>query len=225
MSYFKNFPIAKIGLLAIPLLILVVLMGVTFPKVETNYSSFIIAFEFVTLDEEVIELLNHVPQEELENVNYGNYIDFFYMLVYSSFLFLLWRKAFSTQGNQTLRFGYLLIALILIGDFAENLQLIEILNAFQAGSSQFTKQLNLLSIFTWLKWECLAIIFVGFGTYFLSGNVMHKVLAGLLIIPFILSLQAFGGSPLMISWFTTSIVGAFVILIIYCFVKKDVSHT
>ncbi len=218
--YFQNFPHAESGFFAIPLLVCIVIMGQYFPE-ETvpGYGSFIVAFEFVESASQVNLLLGILSPEGLKGMDIGNYIDYVFMLVYSAFLFSFWKRSFQFRGGPTLRFGYLLIGLALIGDALENVQLLALTTAYER-SATFQPFLDRLQIFTWVKWEALAILFAGISTVMLSRGVFSKIIGALLLVPFLLSLGAFGGTAVQVGWFTQSIFVAFLLLVIYCFTYK-----
>lgn len=215
-SYTQKFPLAKIGLFAIPLIACTVTMGMFFPSLKVEgYGSFIIALEFVENPEQINQLLTLLSVDAIKAIDTGHYIDFVFMLVYCGMLFFFWKENFTVRGAQTLRFGYLLVACAFLGDLMENIQLLNITSLF-GGSSDYQPYLERLQIFTWVKWEAIAIVFAGISTVLFTRGIYSKVFGGLFMVPFLLSLSAFNGEPQQVAWFTTSIFLAFTLLTVYC---------
>ncbi len=95
-EYFQTHPFSKIGLMAVPMLALMIVMEFYFPKVNPEgFQSFIVAFEFVKTPDQIHQFLNNLDANDLRNINIGNYIDFGFMIADSLFLF------FSSKRRQT----------------------------------------------------------------------------------------------------------------------------
>lgn len=221
---------SKIGLLAIPLLIGIVAMNVFFPKESPDdYSSFIIAFEFVKTPAETLqlfELLNPTPesinslsiQEKIVGLNIGNYLDFLFMACYSLFLFLFFKKAAPHYNLKWLKFGMPLAILALLTDVGENICLINIANAYPS-ELEMQPFLNILPFFVWTKWLALAVALALASIAFLMGKkLITKLLAFVLIIPILLGIMSLiTQSSLMIDGFTASIFIGIGIMVASCF--------
>ncbi len=108
-TFFQQRSYAKAGLLAIPLIICMLVMGQHFPKGEVlGYKSKIIAFEFVKSEAEVRGVLDALSVEELAGMDRGNYIDFAFMLCYGAFVSFFFLLAYRQLGAKWLQVGILL---------------------------------------------------------------------------------------------------------------------
>ena len=135
--YFKNHPFAKSGLLAIPLLIFIVLMGDYFPKkTPEGFQSFIVAFEFAQSIQDLNVLFSGLSAEEIQKIDIGNYFDFGFMLTYSIFLISLFRKASKEFKRKWLITGILFSVIALFSDFFENLILLEITKVYSTNLNE-----------------------------------------------------------------------------------------
>ncbi|HKL33103.1 MAG TPA: hypothetical protein VJ919_11240, partial [Tangfeifania sp.] len=86
-NYFKLHPYARIGLLAIPVVLLTILMENYFPEFKSEgYSNFIVAFEFADSLKDLNLLLGSLAPVDIERIDTGNYIDFGFMVAYCFFL-------------------------------------------------------------------------------------------------------------------------------------------
>ena len=227
---FKS-PFAKIGFFAIPLVICMVAMNVFFPKESPeNYSSFIVAFEFVKTPENVTTLFSLLEptedaieeslsiDEKIAGLNIGNYIDFFFMVIYSFFLFLFFKKAAPHYDLKWLKLGMPLAVLALLSDMGENIFLIKIANAYPS-IVEMSNNLSVLPFFVWTKWIALAFACaLGSIAFLLGKKLITKLLAFVLIIPIILGTMALlTQADLMIDGFAMSIFISIGILVLSCF--------
>lgn len=220
-TFFKQRPFALAGLLAIPLLICMIIMGNYFPRGQAlGFSTFIIAFEFVSTTEEVRQLLAPLSPEQMARVDVGNYLDFAFMLFYSAFLFLFFREARTVFRLKWLVVGQVLAVIIFFGDLFENIQLLNITKAFQANpeSLEIVPFLFKLQLFTWVKWLCLALSLLFASLGLLRGGGVAKTVAVVCVFPFLLSIFALvNGTAPWVNRFAMSIFGALPALIIATF--------
>lgn len=229
LNIFKS-PFSKLGFFAIPLILCIVAMGIFFPKEHPEeYSSFIIAFEFAKTSEEVTNLFSLLTPaadaseslsvaEKIAGLNIGNYVDFFFMVCYTAFVFLFFRKAADHYSLKWLKLGMPLAIIALICDIGENIHLIKIASAFPE-EAIMSNYLNALPFFVWTKWLALAVA-CGLGSIaFLMGKkLITKLLAFVLIIPILLGIMALmTQASLMIDGFCTSIFIGLGILVLSCF--------
>lgn len=231
-TVFKS-PFAKLGLFAVPLIIGIVAMNVFFPKESPDdYSSFIIAFEFAKTPEQITALFDLLTPaedatsslsvaEKITGLNIGNYIDFFFMLTYSSFLFLFFKKAALHYNLKWLKLAMPLAILAFISDIGENVFLLKIANAYPE-TTKITEALSVLPFFVWTKWLALALICaLGSIAFLLGKRLITKLLAFVLIIPIILGVMALvTQAALMIDGFAVSIFIGIGILVLSCFWLK-----
>jgi len=223
-TFFQQRPFAKAGLFAIPLIICIVVMGQHFPKGEVaGYQSKIIAFEFVKNETEVRAVLDSLKAEELAGMDRGNYIDFAFMFCYGtfvSFFFLLAYRQFCTKWLQV---GILLGLIVFLGDLLENIQLLNITNAYAQGPEQMeiAPFIGQLQFFTWLKWMGLGVALALAAYVFNQLGGVWKWIGWFLAIPLILSIIALSNqTPNWIERFTLSIFLGLGGLILCCFFIK-----
>jgi hypothetical protein len=222
-KYFKTHPYAKIGLLVIPLVVFTVLMGFYFPEFKPEgYPNFIVAFEFAKSLKELNLLLSPLSPVEIEKVDIGNYIDFGYMVIYSLFLLLFFRKAWKIYGNRFLFAGIPLSILILAGDFYENILLLEITNTYSKNGIVTSLQplLDQLHLATWIKWGGLTVAFFMLFFVFIRGKFLSKIAAVFCLLPIIEAILLWITPLFSISDFTLSVFAVFTVLIVYSFVFK-----
>ncbi len=224
-DFFTNHPFAKIGLLCIPMLISILIMESLFPKVIPNgYQSFIVAFEFVKTPDELHLLFNGFTDNIYSNLDKGNFVDFGFMLSYSLFLFLLFRKAAYLFNQKWLLAGSVISILVLLADFSENISLLKLTEIYtpQISDAELIPILNRLHIFTWIKWGGLAILFALFSGKLLGKKTLLNIEAVAMILPILFSFWALTGSPEGITKFTLSVTLAFAMLIFYSFHFKQI---
>ena len=205
-------------------------MRVFFPQESPkDFSSFIIAFEFVQTPDEVtnlFKLLDPDPAktdtlsaaEKITGLNIGNYVDFAFMLVYSLFLFFYFKKAADYFGLKWLRLALPLAALAFICDFAENICLLNITDAY-VHQTEMGGSIAMLPYFVWTKWLSLAVLLALGSIAFLHGRkLITKLLAFVLILPVLLGIMALiSQAGTMIDGFTVSIFIGLLILLLSCF--------
>ena len=222
-NYFKSHPYAKAGLLAIPLVILTVLMENYFPEFRPEgYPNFIVAFEFANSLKDLSVLFSSLSPKEIKNIDTGNYIDFGYMVVYSLFLFLFFRKAYKINGSRFLLAGIPLSILILAADFYENILLLKITDTYSKNGIVAGLQLILdqLQIVTWVKWGGLAVAFFLLFFVLIRENTLSKIVAVFCLLPLIQGILFWVSPMFTITSFTLSVFGAFAVLFVYSFAFK-----
>ena len=222
-NYFQSHPFAKIGIFAIPMLFFMILMEFFFPKFQHHeYQSFIIAFEFSKNPADLHLLFNGFTPETFRNIDIGNYIDFGFMITYSLFLILFFRKAAKTFEKKWLLFGIPLSVVVLIADFIENIILLKITGIYSpdAADSALMPLLGKLHMVTWIKWGGLALIFALFSIRSMGKKILKHIEGVVFIIPVLFMFWALSNDPIGISRFTLSIALAFFLILFYCFWYK-----
>jgi len=217
--HLKSRPLFKatlVSLLIIPFLIL--LNGYSPPpeKAPDGYSSVIIAFEMVSNEEELSEVLTPLSSDEVQGLDMLNYVDFGFMLAYGFFIWFfisLLSKELNLDYMKKVR--WLAVAVVLL-DVLENIQLLR-LSQFMDGSVEKASYfILLLSVFTWMKWLLLAFIFVVIGNALMKLSIRSKLTGALLTVPFALGLIAFfTNTPSYEDIFAISIFGCFFVMILY----------
>ena len=219
-NYFLNHPFAKLGIFAIPLLIFMILMEVYFPKTNPKgYQSFIIAFEFANTPEQIHQLFKGFTTDIFRNINIGNYIEYGFMVTYTLFLVLFFKKAASTFNKKWLLAGIPLAVVILFADVMENVYLFRITDIYTPSvtDAELNFVLRKLHIITWVKWGGLTCIFALFSVKSMGKKILTHIEGVVFIIPLILSFWALSNDPMGVSAFSLSIILAFFLLLFYCF--------
>jgi len=219
-DYFNTHPFAKIGILAVPLVIFMILMEIFFPKLHhEEYHSFITAFEFARTPADLHTLFNGFTDETFRNVDIGNYIDFGFMITYTLFLVLFFRKADKTFEKKWLLTGIPFALIVLLADVVENILLLQITGIYtpELTDSELIPTLSKLHFVTWIKWGGLALIFALFSIRSMGKNIVKHIEGVAFIIPVLLIFRAISNDPMGVSRFTLSIVLAFFLLLFYCF--------
>jgi len=220
---FKTHPFAKNALLAVPLVIFVLLMDMYFPqKTPVGFQSFIVAFEFAQTIQDLNLLFSGLSVNEIQKIDIGNYIDFGFMLTYSLFLIVLFKKAAKEFNKKWLIVGVLMAIIALLTDFFENLILLKITEIYLANLNEllFIPLLEKLHFITWLKWGSLAFAFLFFSIELVKRNWFSKIVAFFCLPPFAFGIWALGGAPIAITYFTNSVFGAFTFLFVFSFSYK-----
>lgn len=223
-SFIQQRPFAKAGLLAVPLIICIILMGQQFPKQPVaGFQSTIIAFEFVTDTGEVLAILDSLSQEELAGMDRGNYIDFAFMLCYGSFVSLFFWLAYRQFGKPWMQAGIWLGLVVFLGDLLENIQLLNITSAYADGPKplDLSSFITRLQLFTWIKWVGLAIALVLAGLVFKCLGGIWRWLGLWFGVPLLLSMVALAmHTPIWMERFTASIFLGLGSLVLSCFFIK-----
>jgi hypothetical protein len=223
MYYFKSHLFAKIGFLAVPMLVFMLMMENYFPKTyPAGFQSFIIAFEFAKTPEQIHQLFKGFTPETYRNINIGNYIDFGFMCSYILFLALFFEKAAKSFKKKWLLTGIPLSLMVLISDATENVYLIQITDMYSnvATDYELISVLNKLHFITWIKWGGLSIIFALVAFKSMGKTILEYFEVVVFIIPLLLAFPALSDNAIAISRFTFSIILAFFLLVLYCFFFK-----
>lgn len=220
-------PYLLIGLYIFPLLIGVFLINYFSPDASlapNPYSSSIIAFEFATSYDEILQVLDPLSQDEINNLDRVNHVDFGFMLCYCLFLFSFLFISKNIDAKRLFIPGCVLIIIIFLSDIIETITLLDISRLYQNKSAPelFLTPLKVLQLSTWSKWIVLAIC-LGLFAYILINRkeTISTVFGFLLTIPLFLSIAAFFGGPQLKDIFATSIFGGFGCLLIYCLIYKS----
>ena len=223
-EFFKIRPFAKIGLIAIPMLILTFAMNHYSPQTNPEgYKSFILAFEFAQKPEQTNLLFANMPEETFKIIDTGIYIDFGFMVVYSLFLALFFYKSAATVKMKWLMAGIPISIIIFFGDFFENIFLLRISSIYYSGlnTTALISLLWKLHIITWIKWGGLSMAFLMISIYLFKGNWLSKIAGLVCLSPIILNLLALNNSPSLLSIFTQSVFASFAVIIFYSFLFQN----
>ena len=219
-NYFRKHPFAPFGFFIFPILVLVLIMEFYLPsEAPEGYKSFVVAFEFARTPAEIQTLFSNLEPQEIKNIDKANYIDFGFMLAYSLFLGLMFRKAASVFKRRWLLWGVLLSVFIFLADFAENILLLNITKIYLSDSKIeiLISILKNLQIVTWLKWGGLAVAFVLFFFGMKKNTGLVKFTGVALLLPFPLAFWALTHNPVAETWFVFSVFGAFAGMFVFAF--------
>ena len=222
----SNREFMKIGFLGIAVVIMSLILLAVFPAkapvLPDGFFTPIIAFEFIQTPDEVYQLFGHENSAErdvmVHAMDLGNRLDFIYMVLYSGFLAAFCMKVFRQTQKNLYIIGAVIAAVVLLGDFLENIQLLGITAHLNTGD--FLNELERLRYFTWLKWGGLCLVFVVLAPHFFRGRVFSKIIAGWAVLTITAGIIAFVNRSLINEIFSLFVAVMFVLMIIYCFVYK-----
>jgi hypothetical protein len=216
-------PFQKIAWLGVVVILMSVLLLLVYPTrapwLPPGFTSPALAFEFIETPQEVRQLFGvasgPIDVVMLRAMNRGNTLDFLYMLTYTAFLGWF---ALKCAQLTTARWYYTdvgLAGLMLFGDGLENVQLFSITSKLASGD--FTRELAVLHLCTWLKWGSLAIFFLVLVPYFFKSPRWIKIIGVLSVFPAISAVIAYFHRSVWNEILTYAIALMFVSLIVYSF--------
>ena len=224
-----NKPFMKIGFLGLLVIGMSIVLLMVFPSkapwMMDGFFTPIIAFEFVQSQSEVCQLfgLSDSPDQlsMIKAMDFGNRLDYIYMVLYTSFLFFFSFVCAKNTGQRYYYAGSMLSFVILVADALENIQLLRI--TAKIASQDFGKELSLLHCFTWIKWGGITIVFLILAPYFFKGRSYSKVIAAIGISSFILSVLAYLNRSFLNELLGLSVALMFLMMIVYSFIYKTES--
>jgi hypothetical protein len=225
--FLKKRPFLQVGLLAVPLLAFMVLLGkhsITYPQgvencpsqVEQGYEQPIIAFEFAQSAQDIENVLGCFSTIQIDQIDFANRIDFGFMLFYSLFLFLFFRVAYQKFHYRWLKWVLVLPFLTFFGDLIENLQLFELTDLYRNQNTEAMQSpLIWLEIMTWTKWLALALALALCGRIYVNYNWFSKIIGGICFIPLMLGAFALSHDVLAINRFVNAVFLIFFLVIVW----------
>ena len=217
------FPVGLVGLAVLTLSTILIMVNPSQAgQLPAGFSTPILAFEFASSPQEVLDLFGHQagPNREtiVARIDLGNRIDFAYMLSYTAFLglfaWLCWR-----QSRQ--RWFWLplaLAAVVLAADALENVQLLAI--TAQLATGGFEPELGRLQLFTWIKWGGIAAIFLSLIPFMRQQGVFGKIISSLAVLNAGLALAALVHRSALNEIYALSVALVFVLLIVFAFLHR-----
>ncbi len=178
-----------LGLLLVPLLYLINSYNPPPEKAPSDYNSVILAFEFVSDDSELTEVLNPLTAQEIRDLDMLNKVDFGFMTMYGSFLLSIIIKFRKLHNHDWLKYIAVMAVLIVTADLLENLQLLSLTNAYRNGITDNHNTIDLLAIFTWAKWIMLSVGCACIG-YSLIITDRYKWIGYSLFLPIVFGVSA-----------------------------------
>jgi hypothetical protein len=221
-----NKPFIKTGYLGLAVIVMSIILLFVFPSkapsMPEGFFTPIIAFEFIQTPEEVFQMFGGtdliVRNKMVNAMDLGNRLDYAYMGLYSMFLLLFSTTCAKISQKPYYYFGAALAVAVLAGDAMENVQLLGITANLSTGD--IATYLNLLIIYTWIKWGGVVLIFLTLSPWFFKGGLFSKIIGAIGIISFILAIAAFLNRSVVNEIFSMSVAVMFILMIIYCFTFK-----
>lgn len=149
----------------------------------------------------------------------GNRLDYFYMAIYASFLFLFAYIRKQRTDKMIYVVSMFLAAVILFADGLENRELLALTEGLGGGGLEGPAAR--LQVFTWIKWGGIALYFLTLAPGFWKDGKLGKVLgvAGFAAPALCLVAWLFRGAPAEIYGLLTAIL--FLLLAVFSLVKKE----
>ncbi len=224
-----NKPFMKIGFLGLLVIGMSIVLLMVFPSkapwMMDGFFTPIIAFEFVQSQSEVYQLFGLPDSPDqlsmIKAMDFGNRLDYIYMVLYTSFLFFFSFVCAKNTGQRYYYAGSMLSFVILVADALENIQLLRI--TAKITSQDLGKELSLLHCFTWIKWGGITVVFLILAPYFFKGRSYSKVIAAIGISSFILSILAYLNRSVLNELLGLSVALMFLMMIVYSFIYKTES--
>jgi len=219
-------PFMKVGFLGLIVIGMSLLLIMVFPPkapwMMDGFFTPIMAFEFVHSQDEVKLLFGPAnspgQQSMIKAMDFGNRLDYIYMVLYTSFLFLFSLICVKGTGQKLYYAASLAAVVILLGDGFENIQLLGITS--KINQLDFAKELNLLCGFTWVKWGGISIFFLIMTPYFFKGRIYSKFIAVAGILSIIISGLAYFNRSVLNELMGLSVALMFIMMIVYCFTHQ-----
>ena len=182
-----------------------------------GYSSVILAFEFILNQSDLDAVLSPLSTAQIADLDMVNYIDFAYMVIYSSLLAGVFYITWKMEGLKFLKLGMAFAACALFSDLFENFQLLDLTKMYSSSTTEgLDSVMSNLFIFTWLKWGSLAIAMALLVPVLMKRGLLSKVIAFVLLLPIgFLIIAALTPSPAVIDKFAMTIIFGFLALAIY----------
>jgi len=211
----------------VTILLGVILAGafpVSSPEMPEGFFTPIIAFEFIETKDEVEKLLawdNTVQRTGLiDAMRFGIKLDYVFMSAYSLFLGLFSWVCYKISQKRMYITGVVIAPIVWIADGIENLQLLNIMSNLLAEES-ISFELELLSIFTWIKWGGIAVIFTVLIPYLWKGGLLSKATSFVATLSVFSAIIAFVDRSFFNEVLSLSVILVFAGLIIFCFTNSQ----
>jgi len=205
------------------LILFALIMNGSYFIITSEYSSPLVDFEFSRNQNDVTQIFTDdqgIKDDIMKGINVQNKIDFVFMIIYSSFLFLVFRKLFLIKNESIMIVGMILSVIILTADFTENIALLNITAKLQTGK-EYGRDLQILIPATHAKWYMLTIVFAILSYFYFRENISGKILSVLSLLPLIFAIISIISKLLRFEiLMSNSVMFSFVLLIIRVFNTK-----
>jgi hypothetical protein len=218
----KHRPFLVSGLVGLAVILMSLTLMAVFPakvpELPQGFLTPIIAFEFIQDKADVNALFGPSGSPARENtirkMDLGNRLDFGYMILYGSFLFILCLQTYLLTGRRWFLLGSVLTFVILGGDMLENVQLLGITALLSTGN--FDEQLRMLHFFTWLKWGGIVVVFLILVPSLVHMGRRGKIICASVFCALILGIAAFFHPGIANELFSLAIMVIFLLTIFSC---------
>lgn len=204
---------------------IMVLSGINKPELNIQgLTTPILIFEFADSTEELTIFFESAGSSYINQLDVVNWFDYVFMVVYAAFL-AVWGSFLAKNISAKYKAVWLLAALALFFDFAENQILFRFTEAYLNGTVLNNSDIVYLQWFTWIKWFSIALALASFSFYFAKQKGIKKAVSFVFISPIILGIIGFVYKSVVIEFFSLSISVSFVILMFFSFVpvRKNTS--
>lgn len=216
-------PFLVSGLVGLAVIVMSAVLLTVFPskasRLPHGFMTPIIAFEFIQDKDDVDALFgpadSPVRENTIRKMDLGNRLDFGYMILYGSFLFIFCLQTYLLTGKRWFLLGGLASFAVLAADMLENVQLLGITALLAEGN--FDGHLRLLHLFTWLKWGGIVAVFLILLPFFIREGRFGKVISGIVFSSLALSAAAFFHPGIANELFSLSVMAMFLMTITFCF--------
>jgi len=197
---------------------------VSSPEMPEGFFTPIIAFEFIETKDEIEKLLawdNAVQRTDLiDAMRFGIKLDYVFMSAYSLFLGLFCWVCYRISKKRVYLTGVVIAPIVWIADGIENLQLLNIMSNLLAEES-ISFELEFLSIFTWIKWGGIAVIFTVLIPYLWKGGLLSKATSFAATLSVFSAIIAFVDRSFFNEVLSLSVILVFAGLIFLCFTNSQ----
>ncbi len=214
---------------AIGLVLLSLLMSYVYFLNTGKTNSPIIEFEFVKTQQDVKNIFienTEFKKEEITGVRDQNIVDYAYMICYTSLLILSFSKIAKSENKKIYYIGIVFSVIAIISDIFENIQMFQI-SELLVNRVDFSRLVRLLFIITRLKWLSLAFAMFILSMHYFKYKFTGKLFALLSALPLITVLTFIiykDAENDFVNLFTKFIMSSFVLLMIWIFISKKVTH-
>ena len=219
-------PFLKAGYIGLSILILSVILISVNPsgggRLPGGFFTPVVAFEFIKTSAEVVDLFGDaasgVQAETISGMKLGTYIDFIYMLFYTTFLFYFSMLCKRVTGEKWFISGGVIALFVLAADFSENIQLLSIMEKLHSGG--FENELDLLKYFTWAKWGGLSALFISLVPFLRRSGIFGRVISVVILISAVTGSAAYLYRSVLNEIYVICIAVVFLMLFIFSFTFK-----
>lgn len=174
-----------------------------------GFSSVILAIEFVTTSTGLESIIMQLSDQERSALIASTWVDMLFLVIYGGFLFFTLKAIAGIINVDKYHLWAYLGILAATADIAENVIILQSLQGVEIN-------IELLSLFTWVKWLSLATAFLFIGRFLTTtGRIPDKMLGIACFAPLPLGLVSLLGATNLIEVFAGLFYILFPLTIIY----------